>query len=744
MVLRLACFASVAAVAISAGSAAYAQQAPVAPPAPTPASTATEDEDIILQADSIEEDQDTRVVTASGNVEIRIGDRAMLADRIVYDRNNETMRAQGNVQITDGTGQVQFADEIEADEDFRNGFATRFSARLAANGLLAASSAVRTDSTKNAMEQVVFTNCPICIEQNRDPTWVLRSRRAMLDQDDQMITYQDAVLEIVGVPVLYVPWFAHPDPNSERRSGLMTPDLGISSKIGPFYEQPYYIAISESEDMTVSPMVSANVNPLVKVDYRKRFFSGFIQAESSFTHDQDFNSDGDQFGDDTWRSHLYASGRFNINKDWTWGFGIERQTDDLYDKRYDIDGEDELRGLVASQPRQLLTQVYATGQEPDFYFEAGTFIFQGLRAGEDDAQIPKVAPSVFAEKIFDFGPNGGQLATDFSAVGLFRDLTATLPNGQMVLDTARASATADWRAQYVVGPGFVVEPFGLGRGDVYHVDAGDGSGEKDISRILGVAGAQVSYPLINRGKDMDLIVEPIAMIAYGTPSANNDGIPNEVSLVFEADETNLFKPNAVSNYDLWEGGARASIGVSATARIGKDIELTTLVGKRWREDSDPAFNDLSNLAGEESDYVASVRADISNIFNVGARFRVDEEYEVKRMDVDAGANIWRLSGNARYFKVAENASGVEDEGLVWRGQFKVDKNWAAIIEQTRNITQKDDIRLALGISYTDECSFFQLAYERSGSRDRTLGPSESIRFLFVLTGLGGVSDADTD
>lgn len=744
MVLRLTCLASVAAVAISAGSAAYAQQSPVAPPAPTPASTSSEDEDIILQADSIEEDQDTSVVTASGNVEIRIGDRALLADRVVYDRNSETMRAQGNVQISDGTGQVQFADEIEADEDFRNGFATRFSARLAANGLLAASSAVRTDATKNAMEQVVYTNCPICIEQNRDPTWVLRARRAMLDQDDQMITYQDAVLEVAGVPVLYVPWFAHPDPNSERRSGLMTPDLGISSKIGFFYEQPYYLAISPSEDMTISPMVSANVNPLVKVDYRKRFFSGFIQAESSFTHDQDFNSDGDQFGDDTWRSHLYASGRFNINKDWTWGFGIERQSDDLYDKRYDIDGEDELRGLVASQPRQLLTQVYTTGQEPDFYFEAGTFIFQGLRAGEDDAQIPKVAPSVFAEKVFDFGPNGGQLATDFSAVGLFRDLTTTLPNGQMVLDTARASATADWRAQYVVGPGFVVEPFGLGRGDVYHVDTGDGSGEKDISRVLGVAGAQISYPLINRGKDMDLIVEPIAMIAYGTPSANNDGIPNEDSLVFEADETNLFKPNAVSNYDLWEGGARASVGVSATARIGKDIELTTLVGKRWREDSDPAFNDLSNLAGEESDYVASVRADLGQIFNVGARFRVDEEYEVKRMDVDAGANIWRLSGNARYFKVAENAAGIEDEGLVWKGQFKVDKNWAAIIEQTRNITQKEDIRLTLGISYTDECSFFQLAYERSGSRDRTLGPSESIRFLFVLTGLGGVSDADTD
>ncbi|MDP3493017.1 MAG: LPS assembly protein LptD [Hyphomonadaceae bacterium] len=744
MVLRLTCLASVAAVAITAGSVAYAQQAPVAPPAPTPTSSSAEDEDIVLQADTIEENQDTSVVTASGNVEIRVGDRTLLADRVVYDRNSETMRAQGRVQISDGSGQVQFADEIEADEDFRNGFATRFSARLSASSLVTASSAVRTDGTKNALDQVVFTNCPVCIEKNRDPTWVLRARRAMLDQEDQMITYQDAVLEVAGVPVLYVPWFAHPDPNSERRSGLMTPDLGLSSKIGPFYEQPYYLVISPSEDVTISPMLSTNVNPLVKVDYRRRFFSGFIQAEGSFTHDQEFNSDGDQFGDNTWRSHLYASGFFAINKDWNWGFGIERQTDDLYDRRYDIDGEDDMRGLVASQPRQLLTQAYVTGQEPDFYFEAGTFLFQGLRAGDDDATIPKVVPAVFAEKVFDFGPAGGQLATDFSAVGLLRDQMTSLPNGQMTLDSARASATADWRAQYIVGPGVVVEPFGLGRGDVYRIDDGSAAGERNISRVLGVAGAQVSYPLISRGENMDIIVEPIAMIAYGTPDANDDGIPNEDSLVFEADETNLFRPNAVTNYDLWEGGARASIGVSATARIGKDVELTTLVGRRWREDGDPAFNDLSNLSGEKSDYVASVRADLGTIFNVGARFRVDDEYEVKRMDVDAGANFWRVRGSARYFKVAENASGIADEGIAWNGEFKIDNNWSAVFEQTRNIAQKDDIRLALGIAYRDECSFFQLAYERSGSRDRTLGPSESIRFQFVLTGLGGVSDADTD
>lgn len=756
MVLRLTCLASVAMAALVIGAPAFAQPPT---PQPAPARPAEEDEDIILQADTVEEDRDSSVVTASGNVEIRVGERTLKADRVVYDRVKQTVRAQGNVQIMDGKGQVQFADEIEADEDFRNGFATRFSARLGPAGLVTASSAVRTDATTNSLEQVVFTNCAMCEEEGYEPSWALRARRATLDQNEQMISYQDAVLEVRGVPILYVPWFAHPDPNSERRSGLLTPDAGISSKIGPFYEQPYLWVISPSEDLVISPMISTNVTPLLKLNWRKRFFSGFIQAEGSITHEQDFDSDGNKFGDNTWRSHLYGVGRFNINEDWQWGFGVERQTDDLYDQRYDLDGEDDLRGLIASQPRQLLSQLYVTGQEPDFYFEAGTFLFQGLRVSDEDARIPEVAPAIFTQKVFDFGEHG-QLATDFSAVGLFRDEpTLSYEKPPFALDSARATVSADWGSQYIMGPGFVVEPFASGRGDAYYIDDGGAAGAQNITRFLGVAGATVSYPLISRQPGMDIIIEPIAMAAYGTPDANKlvnptalpgapdyglTIIPNEDSLVFEADETNLFKPNAVSNYDLWEGGARAAVGVSASAQIGSDIELTTIVGRRWRESADPAFNELSNLNQETSDYVASVRADVGRIVNVGARVRMDDTLEVSRMDLDASVNFWRLNGNARYFRISRNAAGLEDEGLVWGGSFAVDDRWAAVVEQARNITQDEDIRLSLGIKYQDDCSFFLIAYERSGGRDRTLGPSESIRFTFALTGLGGFSDADTD
>ncbi|HVY89609.1 MAG TPA: LPS assembly protein LptD, partial [Hyphomonadaceae bacterium] len=512
MVLRLTCLAS--AMAVLSAAATATAQTPTTTAAPTSAATT---DDVLLQAKVITEDHKNQIITAEGDVEVRVGVRTLRADRLVYDQGKHTLRAQGHVQITDDKGQAQFSDDFQADEDFTNGFATRFSARLTSNTLLTASSAIRTDGIRNSLEQVVYTGCPICEETGQTPTWSIRARRAVQNSETQMITYEDAVFEVKGIPILYMPWFAHPDPTSERRSGFIpaSKPIGVSSKLGGYVETPYYWAISPSQDMTISPMFSTEVNPLIKVDYRKRFFSGYVDFQGSFTHEQDFNSDGAKFGDDTWRSHLFGTGVFDINKDWKWGFGVEHQSDDLYDRRYGIDGEDDLRGLIASQPRQLVTQIYTTGQDKDFYFEASSYFFQGLRAGDDDAKFPKVAPSIFTEKAFDLGAYG-RVETDFSAVGLFRDAVETLPSGEPTLDSARATGSANWTAQYIVGPGLVVAPFAFGRGDAYRLDDGSATGARNVDRLLGVAGAQVSYPFIRRGENTDIIIEPIVMVGYGT------------------------------------------------------------------------------------------------------------------------------------------------------------------------------------------------------------------------------------
>ncbi len=69
---------------------------------------------------------------------------------------------------------------------------------------------------------------------------------------------------------------------------------------------------------------------------------------------------------------------FCLTSEWQWGFGVETQTDDLYDRRYDIDGQGQKRGLYQSQPRRLLSQLYAVGQGDSYYTDIALLSLQGF------------------------------------------------------------------------------------------------------------------------------------------------------------------------------------------------------------------------------------------------------------------------------------------------------------------------------------------------------------------------------
>src|ERR1700754_1575425 len=112
MVRRLTCLAS-AMFAASAAMTAVAQT----PTQPAPAPAADQG-DVMLRARILNEDRMNGIVTAEGDVEVRVGGRVLRADQLIYDRNKQTMRAKGRVQAIDLDGSVQFSDEIEVDEDF--------------------------------------------------------------------------------------------------------------------------------------------------------------------------------------------------------------------------------------------------------------------------------------------------------------------------------------------------------------------------------------------------------------------------------------------------------------------------------------------------------------------------------------------------------------------------------------------------------------------------------------------------
>jgi len=719
-----------AALAVTVSPTALAQTQPITAPA--------EDrtDRVLLEADQLIDDQLARTITAEGNVNVRYQGRTLRADRLVYDLNTGAIRAVGNVEIALEDGSVTYADEIEADEAMNVGAATELRARLGETGTLAARQALRHGENESELRNVIYTSCPICTTSDRPPTWSLRARRAIQDRESRTISYQGAVLEIAGVPVLYLPYMAHPDPSVGRASGFLPPDIGRNRRLGTFYEQPYYWAISPSQDLTASLRVHGNVNPLIGLEYRKRFWSGILQIDTTLTQEQVFDTDGTRFGEDLFRYSAFAEGLFDINDDWQWGFGIERTYDDQYLRRYDIEGAGERRGPYIGHETRLISQLFGIGQTQHSYASVAFVGFQGLREEDTSDLLPLILPYAQTDHVFGMPVLGGQVRVATNTVALLRDDNPATVDFEG--SDARFSTGATWRRDMIFGPGMVLSPFAQVRGDVFHVETTPDDFET-FGRGLGLAGAEISWPFMRPGERFDLIVEPVVMAAWASDNAEDPRIRNEDSLAFELDDSNLFRPNGAPNYDLWEPGGRVSAGVRAVARARTGESASLLFGRRWREEQADGFTPANNLAGESSDWVGAAQVDFGSRLGAEARFRMaDDTFDLQRIDLGVRAAAGRFSVSARYFNLDESiaAFGAPTEELTAAVGVDLARGWRAQFGVTRDLDSDINLRQEIRAIYEDDCTFLEIAYTRSETQRGTIGPDEGLQIRIGLRSLG--------
>ncbi len=709
--------------------------APVAAPvrtAPTPAPDPFAGQ-VLIEADSVGQDPQTGVITAEGKVEARYEGRTVRADRLIYDQSTRRARAIGNVVIIEADGTTTYASEADVDDRLESGVAAGFSARLENNATLISRALVREPGGRNTLSLARYTACNVCNDPTKNPTWAVRARSAAQDTENQMISYRDVVLEVEGVPVFYAPYFSHPDPTSKRRSGFLAPDPGISSKRGFYWEQPYLWAISPYQDLTISPLISARVRPLLELEYRKRFWSGELRLQGSFTKERLFDSQGDKFGDDTWRSAINGDGKFAINKDWTWGFSLQRISDPTYLDRYDRD-YGSIVGPFRSQSLRLLSQAFVQGQDDRFFARAAAVSIQSLRLFEDSGQIPNVLPLVEAMRVYKVGPWNGRLTVEGSALALDR--------GEGT-DSARATAGVSWAASHIVGPGVVVEPYLHARADAfrYRNIGGPKGPDRDASRTLALGSVTARMPLIRPGA-VTWLVEPSAMVGVGVGAerANRDVIAEDIGN-FELDDTSILRPLGAPNSDLWEGGPRAALSISTRAQWGGTREAYASVARRWRDaDRVSAFSRRSDLGGESTDYAVTAGLRDTKLGGIEARARLDrDDGSLQRLDVIANTTIGRLTARARYYETSADFGDRQRQadGFV---SWKLNARTRAFGYIQRDLVTDTNILVQAGIGYDDECTAFRVFYLRSEVRNRFLGPSESIRFQVALSTLGALGD----
>jgi len=705
--------------------------------------------ELYLEADLIVRDDANKTTTATGEVEVRYNGRTLRAQELVYDETRGVIVARRQVQIIAQDGSSEFADEITLDDEMKAGVAVGFSTRLQPNMKLAAATAVRRNEDINELNRAIYTPCEICVgDKPKTPTWSIRADKVVQDRQRQLVYYRNAVIQVLGVPVLYLPMFWHADPQAKRSSGFLAPRISASDRRGLSYEQPYLIVLSPYSDLTLSPQINTNVNPFLNGRYRKRFYSGEVDVRFGYTHDADFDSNGNSFGDSTSRSYILARGAFRAREHWRWGFTAERASENYLFDKYEVSDVYESRGPYLADDRRLISQVYGVRQDERSYFSIAAFSFQGLRPTDIDRTFPVVAPLIDARWEPAEAVLGGRLRLKASAVALTREqspehLAQRLPG----LDSRRATGEADWRASFTSAAGVRLEPFLNLRADAYSLDdLANGAGSKSTTRGLAVAGADISYPMFRRFSDATVVLEPLVQVAVspkakqivsGVDAAGRRTYLDEDSLAFEFDETTLFRANKFPGYDLYEDGARINVGGRASVFWDDGRRASLLLGRSFRDQSNDTFPARTGLRDAASDWIVAAEAQPIRGLSMFSRARLDsDKLDVQRAEAGANVSIKRASGFFRYLWDNTDINGVKRENLDLGGDLQVTKHWGVSAYGNRDMVQDAWVIRDVGVYYRDECTRVDVIYRREDTVVGRLGPSDSIAVRLTLATLG--------
>ena len=687
---------------------------------------------VTFKSDRIDYNQKTNIVTLSGHVEAWQAGHALFADRVLYDRNTNIADAVGHVVLVSPDGNVVYAAYAELSQNMTNGIMSAIDVRLPKNAKLAANGARRTDGEINEMSRAVYTACDVCARHpDRAPLWQITANTATQDLQHHMIEYHDATMEIAGVPVMWLPYFSHPDPTAKRMSGLLVPNLGYNSHLGAFTSLPYYWVIGPSSDAIITPTFSSQEGIQGDVKFRHSFNFGQlnVNASSGFDHGQ--------LG-----AALFANGSFDLTPSWRAGFNVQRASSVNYLNDYSI----------LPNANELQSNLFVEGFGAGSYARIESSFYQGLVGSVTNSELPLVLP--YALYSYQGLPDGWGGTTSFDA-NVFKIMRTTGTN------TERAAITTDYNLPFQDGLGeqwsldFHLDAAAYNATDLNqfpNYDTTDPNASE--ARALPQVALNYSWPIINdAGALGSQLFKPIVQL-IAAPIINNNvdvtNIPNEDSYDFQFTDANLFGFNKYPGIDRLENGMRANVGFETTWYLNNGQTIDGLIGQSYRTHADNTFAPGSGLTGNVSDIVARLTYTPASWLNLTYRTRLDHHtLQDKYTDtfVSVGGPYLRVSAGYLYSAVDPyyyyDGSPPPAEYYVPRNEitFGLSTNYQGwsfngALQQNIQSGQLDSTNVGLG--WQNDCLGVNLTYTHSNTQIGSSSGSTTVLLSVTFKTIGAI------
>ncbi len=689
---------------------------------------------LLLTSDEMTSDEELGVVTASGNVEIAHAGRILRADTLTFNRRTNVVTASGNVSIVEASGEVAFAEYVELTSDLRDGVMRNIRTLLADQSRFAAVTARRADGSRTVMRRATYSPCEPCEKDpTRAPIWQLRASRITHDAEQKEVVYDDAWVEIAGVPVFYTPYLSHPDGTEKRKSGFLIPEVSTSSRLGTMIVMPYFQTLGPSSDITLMPAFLSDDNPLLMGEYRQRFSNGTLRTQASWinaTETRGLN------GVPSNRGNLFVDGQFDLDDTWRWGVLAQRTSDKTFLDRYRMHQRFQLTRQDSNESR-----LFVEGFQDRGYAAMEAFAFQSLRPEDSWSTSPLVAPALRYSYVGTPQSQGAYWTFDASSVAISRS---------QGVNNRRGTAIAGWHLPHTTSDGSIYRLSATLQSDVFHTSSLDSTAlssnfrpaETGVnSRALPQVGLEWRRPVARTDGAFRTVLEPI-MAGYLAPNIGSQrDFPNEDSRTITFDDTNLFRMNRFPGADRLESGARFVYGLNTSMTRVAGGRVSVMVGQQLRAAEDRALPVASGANTTTSDYVGRVLVLPHALTALSYRFQADDRTgRFLRQATGFSIGPKALQFSTTYVEVDRALQPTALQSIrQWNNYLAVryDENWSFTGVTAQSLLSTDPGLLYAGLStvYEDECFLFGIDFLRRNIGRADVPADTTLFFRFGLRSL---------
>ncbi len=554
------------------------------------------------------------------------------------------------------------------------------------------------------MKKSVFTTCKK--REGKCPAWSISADEVTFKKEKKRIEYKNAWLEIYDLPVAYFPYFFHPDPTVKRQSGFLFPQFINNNNLGFSTLIPYFVAIDEDKDMTITPRVYTNNNLFIQTEYRQQFKNSYFITDFSFNKKDSSNS------------HFFATMESDL-EDSFYEVKIETVSNKDYLKKYQI------QSPLVKNYSVLNSSLTLEKYSDDYNFSSSINLIEDLSKIESD-KYEYVFPSYSFNKENELNSS---LFDKFNinSSGSYRKYNTNIDEVDIVNDFVFNSNNQDKLSAADIDFNIILKNINS------YGDLSSSYKEGQDYRLLSGAVFDAKYPLFKEKNNNKSYLTPRISLRYSPNQGTN--LINEKSIVSYKD---MFLLERINNKTL-ESGFSSTLGLEyKNLNNLNDERFNFGLAVNFRDEEDFDLPKSSSLGQKTSDIFGYSGLNITENLSLGYDFIIDQnlnESNYSLISADYNGKSFETS-----FKYMEKSNLIGDESYLKNyTQLEINKSNSIAFETSKNIDKNLTNYYDLIYKYKNDCLEASLVYNKQFYSESSINSGKNIFFKISFIPFGTIN-----